>query len=179
MQQRIFVIPIGKVDREVLSATAAGLAEIYHAQIETGEVVPIPEDAYDRRRDQYHSTTILHMLEKIVQKLSGRALGVIDRDLFVPELNFVFGEAGMTTGVAVISVTRLRQEYYSLRPDSGLFLQRTVKEATHELGHTFGLGHCRDPKCIMRFSNSLSDTDRKGPGFCSPCRQRLAARSGE
>jgi archaemetzincin len=48
-----------------------------------------------------------------------------------------------------------------------------VKEAVHELGHMFGLDHCSDLRCVMHFSNSLADTDRKGRDFCPSCRARL------
>ena len=58
-------------------------------------------------------------------------------------------------------------------PGGTLFLERAVKEAVHELGHTYGLGHCRDPRCIMYFSNTLHDTDLKGPGFCAACGEKV------
>ncbi len=48
-----------------------------------------------------------------------------------------------------------------------------VKEAVHDLGHTCGLGHCRNPRCVMFFSNTLGDTDVKGPGFCAACREKV------
>ncbi len=102
-------------------------------------------------------------------------LGVIDQDLYVPELNFVFGEADVLGRIAVIGLPRLRQEYYGLDPDPELFLQRASKEAIHELGHTFGFGHCPDRKCIMHFSNSLGDTDVKAPRFCAACKKKLEA----
>jgi pyruvate-formate lyase-activating enzyme len=34
-------------------------------------------------------------------------------------------------------------------PDEALFLARVVKEAVHELWHTFGLEHCRDRRCVI------------------------------
>jgi archaemetzincin len=34
------------------------------------------------------------------------------------------------------------------------------------LGHTYGLQHCSDPKCVMYFSNTLGETDRKRDKFC-------------
>ena len=100
-----------------------------------------------------------------------KILGIVDHDLFVPELNFVFGEAG--SKAAVISLTRLRQTFYRLPEDQNLFDRRTLTEAVHELGHTYGLGHCENPRCVMFFSNSLSDTDRKGPEFCPRCTKNL------
>jgi len=97
-----------------------------------------------------------------------KILGIVDHDLYVPELNFVFGEA--SPRVADISLTRLRQDFYNLSQDQSLFYKRALTEAVHELGHTYGLGHCEDPRCVMFFSNSLIDTDRKGSEFCPKCK---------
>jgi archaemetzincin len=49
---------------------------------------------------------------------------------------------------------------------------RTLKEANHELGHTFGLHHCENV-CVMKFSNSLADTDKKPAIFCDTCLKNL------
>ena len=62
---------------------------------------------------------------------------------------------------------------YGLPEDEPLFHQRVLKEAAHELGHTYGLGHCPDNKCVMHFSNSLRDTDIKGTEFCPRCQVQL------
>jgi archaemetzincin len=67
----------------------------------------------------------------------------------------------------------LEQDFYHLPPDHHLFLLRTVKEAIHELGHTGGLEHCPDPRCVMYFSNTLADTDHKDYQFCARCRTQV------
>ena len=53
-----------------------------------------------------------------------------------------FGEADIAGRKALISLKRLRQEFYSLPRNENLFRERAVKEAVHELGHTYGLKHC-------------------------------------
>jgi archaemetzincin len=98
-------------------------------------------------------------------------LGVTGVDLTAPGLNFVFGLADPRGRVAVISLARLYPEFYGQPRDPRLFKARAVKESVHELGHLLGLDHCPDPACVMAFSNSLADTDRKGPGFCRRCRE--------
>ncbi|MDI6890426.1 MAG: archaemetzincin family Zn-dependent metalloprotease [Thermodesulfovibrionales bacterium] len=165
----IVIIPIGKIDSEVLRDIANALKEAFHCEVEINKGISIPQDALNTRRRQYHSTTILKKIKSIKPENFNRVLSVIDVDLYVPELNFVFGEADIYSGVTVISLKRLRQEFYGLRPDKGLFHLRAIKEAIHEIGHTYGLDHCQNPKCIMYFSNTLRDTDNKGPGFCNTC----------
>jgi archaemetzincin len=108
--------------------------------------------------------------------LRDKTLGVIDLDLYVPGLNFVFGEADPGSGVCVISLTRLRQEFYGRAPDEELFLKRAVKEAVHELGHLYGLPHCTDRRCVMYFSNSLPDTDKKTRRFCERCKKAVTGK---
>jgi archaemetzincin len=132
-----------------------------------------PEESYNSQRGQYNSSQILGKLRALKTGKSELLLGVTDVDPYVPGFNFVFGEADIYFGVVLISLARLRQEFYGLRPDRKLFRERAVKEAVHDLGHVCGLDHCTNPDCSMYFSNSISDTDRKGPGFCLLCRERL------
>jgi archaemetzincin len=127
--------------------------------------------AYNPERKQYFSSKLLASLEK--SEGEERVVGVADVDLYVPRLNFVFGEADMVSGTAIVSLCRLRPEYYGLAPDEALFLERATKEIVHELGHTFGLGHCPNNKCVMHFSNSLADTDLKEAHFCNKCRPKI------
>lgn len=171
--RKILIVPVGRIDSDILINISAPLEKTFHLSVDIGEEMPVPHDSYHARRRQYHSTRILKKLQAMRGKDIERVLGVADVDLYVPELNFVFGEADTSSGVAVISVTRLRQEFYGQPQNRNLLIERCVKEAIHELGHTHGLGHCPDPRCIMFFSNSLRDTDIKGPGFCNFCKMQV------
>ena len=127
--------------------------------------------AYNAERKQYLSSKLLVSLGKAER--GERIVGVADVDLYVPRLNFVFGEADVVSGTTIVALRRLRQDYYGLAPDEALFMKRAAKETVHELGHTFGLGHCSNNKCVMHFSNSLADTDLKESHFCSMCRPKI------
>ena len=100
-------------------------------------------------------------------------LAICNIDAYSPGLNFVFGQASVTGGVAAIYLPRLRQEFYGIAADISIFIERVLKECTHEVGHTFGLDHCPKQSCVMHFSNSVVDTDRKAKDFCNVCRNKL------
>jgi archaemetzincin len=149
------------------------LAWVFHAEIITVPGIPLPSSAYDRFRGQYHSTPILRQLARVKPRQAERLLGVADVDLYVPELNFVFGEADARHGVAVCSLARLHQQ--GSGPGArALFVKRAATEAIHELGHTYSLGHCSNSRCVMWFSNTLAETDRKGLAFCADHASQLA-----
>jgi len=172
-EKRIGLAPFDNVEQKLLLALASSLEKIFTRQVNVLKPMGIPPDAYNPRRGQYLSTSFLKILIKIKKKDFEAILGITDVDLYVPQLNFVFGEADPWNRVAVISLLRLRQEHYGLPANEKLLLERALKEAVHELGHVYGLGHCPDPRCVMHFSNSLADTDRKGHMFCPNCRRKL------
>jgi len=169
----ILLVPVGEIDKKVIERLQSDLGKMFNKQVKAaGQGMPHPDFAYNKKRNQYLSTAILKILMEQKEYMAyGKVLGVVDKDLYVPELNFVFGEASQRA--AVISLTRLRQEFYHLPQDQNLFHKRALTEAVHELGHTYGLGHCRNPQCVMFFSNSLMDTDRKGAEFCMECRRNI------
>jgi predicted Zn-dependent protease len=136
---------------------------------------------FNEQRNQLNSDKLLHWLATNIIKDDTRSyelkntivLGICNFDAYSSGLNFVFGQAHLTGGVAVIYLPRLRQEFYGLHADTSIFIERVLKEATHEVGHAFGLGHCPKQSCVMHFSNSLVDTDRKAKDFCNVCSNKL------
>ncbi|MFX1368332.1 MAG: archaemetzincin family Zn-dependent metalloprotease [Promethearchaeota archaeon] len=130
------------------------------------EDLAIPERSYVKTRRQYSARPFLEMLEKHTHS-SAHALGLVDLDLFAPSLNFIFGTAQFG-GNAIVALPRLRRPSYGLPDDDSLFFERASKEVVHELGHVLGLRHCTN-HCVMQFSNSLFDTDRKPASFCQEC----------
>ncbi len=168
--KKILIVPIGTIEQGIIDHIRKVLQETFQLEAVAGEPLKIPQQAYNVRRKQYHSTRILKVLEAMKPAFCEFLLGVIDEDCYVPELNFVFGEADLLARAAVIALPRLRQDFYGYDPDRNLLLLRAAKEAIHELGHTCGFGHCPDPRCVMHFSNSLRDTDVKTARFCEACR---------
>jgi len=171
---KITLRPSANIADEIIEKLRDRVGDIFHCTIEIETGFGDLAQAYDPERKQYLSSKLLAVLEKSKRsERHERVVGVADVDLYVPRLSFVFGEADVLSGTAIVSLCRLRQEYYGLAPDKALFLERATKEVVHELGHTFGLGHCPNNKCVMHFSNSLADTDLKEAHFCSACRPKI------
>jgi len=169
----IAIVPIGDLPHDLLVEVGDVIGTSLDATVVLADSLALPSSAYNPHREQYHSTRILESLGDAKRQGWERMLGVVDVDLYVPDLNFVFGEADSHRGVAVFSLARLRP-HGSTADSKALFIKRAATEGIHELGHTHGLAHCGDPHCVMWFSNTLAESDRKGTAFCATHASQLA-----
>ena len=170
---KLGILRIGKIDSHVTSRIQENLTIIFPKSTCTliPETLSVPEETFNKTRQQYSSNSILSRIRNYAKKdiTIDKILGIVDIDIFVPNLNFVFGEAEYPGKAALISLWRLKPEFYEQPSNNELLIERSTKEAVHELGHTLGLKHCSNPFCVMYFSNSIFETDRKQSLFCGKC----------
>ncbi len=176
MYHKVLVTAIDPITLEVLGAACDAIEAHFNAMCIMEDPLSVPEGAYDPARNQYRSDVILGYLHLIAPEHAEKVLAVTELDLYVGDYNFVFGQAVLNGRYAIVSVARLRPEFYGQPPNVPLLLERLRKEVVHELGHTYGLEHCQVPGCVMRFSNSVRDVDAKQEGFCPRCRTLLDQR---
>jgi len=167
---------VGKVDKNIIDWLKKDISEYISLPVGGMDNMAIPDASFDLIRNQCYSTKILKEIIKEIPCDAEKILAVIDKDIFIPILTFVFGEAQLDGIAAIVSLTRLRQEYYHLRPDTNVLYERLHKESLHELGHTFGLVHCSSIDCAMYLSNTVRDIDRKGKVFCNDCTLALSSK---
>jgi archaemetzincin len=164
----LYVAATEEVEREALAAVTARVAAEFGGPVRNMELGSV-DFAYDVERHQYASIPVLDMLLRRCPEDAGKLLAVTERDLFIPVLTFVFGQAQLGGRVGVVSFARLRQEFYGLAANREIFLERAYKEALHETGHLFGLVHCAERKCAMSLATTVRQIDMKDDAFCVPC----------
>ncbi len=175
---KLQLLPIGELDRRLLEELRARMRRVFRVPCDVLEGAMSVEFAYHPERRQYHSSEILARMQDHVQPDCWRLLGVTAVDLYIPILTFVFGEAQLGGRCSLVSLHRLRQEFYGLPADPEMLHERLLKEAVHELGHTMELTHCDDYGCVMSASHSVEWIDLKEPHLCEVCHSRVLANTG-
>lgn len=171
----IIIQPSDRLENDILNLLIESISkEFVNSKVTVNPLMKFDiHDFISKRRNQRSTDFLLWILEKFKPTNEIKILVICDIDAYSGDLNFVFGEAYKGGRIAAIYLPRLRQEFYGLESNLLVFHERIVKEAIHELGHTFGLFHCNNKLCVMHFSNSLYDTDIKEKRFCLDCKNNL------
>ncbi|MBD3289864.1 archaemetzincin family Zn-dependent metalloprotease [candidate division KSB1 bacterium] len=170
MTRSICVIPIEFQDQSLIKSLRRYLAQTFEVQVDIRNKKIDTARAYDQYRNQYHSSDLLkQLIDDPPDKGACKILGLCKFDLFIPIFTYVFGEAQLNGLGALVSTHRLESEFYGGHEDHELLKERLIKEANHELGHTFGLVHCKNAGCVMNFSTYVEDIDEKNILFCNEC----------
>ncbi len=172
----LILIPIGEVSPGDLFEAKRLIKEAFRGKLEvhvsTARINP-PMHLIDWDRLQYRADLVTQWVSSITPTLRRAGylvVGVCGCDAYVEGLNFVFGLAMPALGAATVYTRRLvasRREQY---------VERIAKEVVHETGHLLGLQHCSDKGCVMSFSNSILDVDRKSYMFCDKCWRKVEER---
>jgi archaemetzincin len=165
---RVYLAPLGMLSEDLLAAIEGCLQQAFELKTHRMHAQAEPLYAFDTVRQQYSSAKILMELVRHCPK-GARILGLAEVDLFIPTLSFVFGQAQLEGCAALVSLARLRQEFYQLPANVRLLHSRARKESIHEMGHTLGLTHCHEISCPMSISTNVRQVDSKSEIFCSSC----------
>lgn len=170
-KKKIVLLPLGKIDQDIITTIATFLETFEEFSCTINHPHAVPIGTFNKKRCQYNCKVILKYLMRCCPSECFRLMGVTDVDVYVPVLKYVFGLAQLKGNCAIVSTYRLRPEYYAEPPNQNLFYQRIYKTVLHELGHTIGITHCRNPLCVMYSSTRIDDTDRKEAKLCETCEE--------
>jgi len=129
-----------------------------------GGYFDVPAESYNALRKQYEPRQVIKKLPELNGPGPDYRIGIVGVDIYTDKTNFIFGIANPILRSAIVSLFRL----------SGPALEeRLGKESVHETGHLLGLEHCSNPSCVMYFSNTVEDTDKKSMSLCAVCRRKI------
>ncbi len=165
--QPIYIYRYGTFPVAKAKQLKAELEKVYPSVSLADRAIELPEECYYKPRDRYRGTGLLDDLRKL--RHGGYALGLTNKIIYqkneISPTFGIFGISYMGDRVSVISSLRPR----TLKPLTDDDLQELM---LHELGHAFGLPHCKDEQCMMvdaehgyKFAQTQS--------FCTSCRNYL------
>ena len=161
------LIAVGGINQAFVKELEEPIRAVLATTVASGRTtLQKPQYAFNKDRNQYHSNAIMRRLLTVREPGALMVLGVVDVDLFVPDSQFVYGEADRESKSGVFSLFRLRGDGDQLK-------RRAQVEALHQTGHLVGLSYCEDVRCAMFFATSLADCDRRGLQLCNNCRNEL------
>jgi archaemetzincin len=173
--ENIILISFGNFDQGMLDIAAADVNNEFSLPVRIRDANLDLSEFYDPARRQYNGTSLLKKVDSAFSNDTEKTIALFKVDLFIPILTYIFGQAYLNGRSGIVSVYRLSNERYGLKPDEGILTDRFRKEVIHELGHMFGLVHCTDPVCVMRSSTYVEDIDQKNYHLCGRCRGRLSS----
>ena len=172
---QISLIPINTIDATFVQRLALCLEERFLYSCTVERRLRVPRTALNSVRKQMFLNTLVAKVASATAPVDGLRLAITDFDLYKISHQFVFGDASEEHRVAIVSLHRLRGDFYGEDADENQLFQRALKESVHDLGHALGLKHCFNARCAMYFSNSIYDTDNKLSHFCDTCEKRIRA----
>ena len=132
---------------------------------------PVVLNGYVGSRRQSDARVLLDSIDTYRQRqgLENPVILVTGNDIFIEGVTAVYGLARPSARAAVVSTSRLTNEFYGREDDEDELIDRLVKESAHEVAHLLGLDHCLNRECIMYNPLTLDDLDCKIRWFCPGC----------
>ena len=173
MASAIHILNGTNIGADSLNQLAERVGNVFSVKTDVQKASINIDRAYDQSRGQHNSTALLAQVLNGAPLSQEKHILVVEVDLYIPVLTFVFGEAQLNGVAAIVSTHRLQNQFYGLSHNYPLMLKRLEKEIVHELGHNFGLYHCRQFECVMRSSTYVEEIDLKQAVPCAACTNLL------
>ena len=136
----------------------------------------VPDEAYNVIRSQHYASIILQKLERIKANSKEQIVAVCEEDIYLPDEAYVLSHYDTVSGTAVVSLNKVRQEFYGLPEDETKVYDRLFKLAVQQVALLSEVAGCRNPVCVNHYSMNMMDIDHRGSRLCDICRRQLGSK---
>ncbi len=163
-----YVVPIGPVAAADVARAAWALRAQLHLPVQV-----LPAQSLPTARGPDGAAPVERILDDLLRTAPAdafRVLGVTQAPLTSAHLGALIGYARQGERALVYSTHSLPQ-----RATEAAHRRRVTRVVAHELGHTYGAGHC-DVACVMHGTETPTDVDLLADRYC-PEHQALASKA--
>jgi archaemetzincin len=177
----IGVLPLGDFNQNLITVIKAQITIFYDVKVVVLPMLALPQTSYLKSRDRYVADSLLDfiLLQQALKEKNNTPnhcdyiVGLTEKDICTSHNNSsswgVFGLGFMPGKACVISTLRLKKN-----ANYDLLTIRLIKVVLHELGHNFGLDHCKTPGCMMRDAEgTIKSVDNEKMDICKVCKGKL------
>jgi archaemetzincin len=170
----VAVLPMGPFPKDLLEKISAGLRAELGCRVDILVPVALPQSAFYNPRRRYRAEKLLTFLRGSRVPPATKILGVTAVDISTTAHGVhdwgVLGLGQLGGEACVMSTFRCRR---AANGDQQVHF-RMVTTCIHEVGHTLGLDHCPDARCLMTDARgSVLTVDRTSGRMCARCRGKL------
>ncbi len=170
------LVVLGRFDAALERAIADGLTRELQVRVESLPRRALPQAAYYAPRRRYRADRLLDHLRAELENEPNqvKVIGFTSSDISTTARGHrdwgVFGLGDLGGRASVISTHRLRRR----ARDADHLRFRVVSTAIHEVGHTLGLRHCTESRCVMNDAHGTIRTVDNSTGHLGPeCRAEV------
>ena len=172
----IVLQPLGPtIPSAQIEAVSSAIAAFYAVKVTLAEPLALPKAAFYPKRQRYRAEKLLDYLVSQGRKDARVTLGLTAVDISTTKAPYedwgILGLATIDGRSAVLSSFRCGRSAKNAEHARVRF----AKTAVHELGHSFGLEHCKTPGCIMHDGEGSVLTTDTEHDLCADTRARLTA----
>jgi len=165
----IYIIPLGKVDKQTIAIVAKGIEKFYGIKPVIEKPIPLTKDLLAKSGTRYEANKILTKFRS-----NRNQLFITEKDIAIKypvRHSDEWGIMGLSYCPGRTSVVST----YRIKRTSSLFGARLQKVCNHELGHSLGLPHCKaSSTCLMNDAHgTMKQIDKEEMKFCVECEKKL------
>ncbi|WP_163999474.1 hypothetical protein [Pyxidicoccus caerfyrddinensis] len=172
----VAILPLGKVDQDVLDRVAKEIQARLRVQIRFESPRELPKAAWYAPRKRWRAEKLLEAIDADPPKGAWKVVAVTEGEISTTKGDIHdWGIAGLGNmgGLSCVLSTHIYRKHSKTK---AVLLRRVGDLTIHEFGHTLGFDHCETDGCVMADAKgkAISSADHSSGNYCGRCLGQLS-----